>query len=733
MERPKEKVIIRVKGMHCAACVSNVEKALNATKGVASARVNFASEKAYVDYDPAHASVDDLKHAIENAGYEVAGEEDPNATEKEIRSMKKKLSVALVFAVPLLYVSMSSHVGIPLPAIIEENTALLQFLLTTPIVLACYQFYTRGAKAVVKSRTANMDTLVALGTGTAYTYSLAVSITSWSSGAMPELYFEAAGLLLTFILLGRTLEAIAKGKTSEAIKKLLGLQAKTAIVERKGKQLEVPVDEVLVGDIIVVKPGMKIPVDGIVVGGSSSVDESMITGESIPAEKTVGDEVIGATINKTGSFKFRATKVGRDTVLAQIIAMVEEAQGSKAPIQNLADRVAAVFVPAVLVIALAAFAFWYATGAGFAFSLVIFISVLIIACPCALGLATPTAVMVGTGIGAEKGILIKSAETLQKAREITTVVFDKTGTLTEGKPKVVKVVAYGKEEPLKLAAIAEKRSEHPLGEAILKAVKGEVEDPDKFESIPGKGVKAYYKKKTLWLGNRALMESAGIDYAKAEKELRALESEGMTVMLVAANKNLVGLIGVADTPKKNAKEAVDALKRSGKKVVMITGDNARTASAIAKQLGIERVLAEVFPQAKAEEIKKLEEGGERVCMVGDGINDAPALAQAYVGIAIGSGTDVAIETGDIILVKGDVRDVVTAIDLSSYTMKKIKQNLFWAFAYNSIGIPIAAGVLYPFTGFLLNPVIAGAAMAFSSVSVVANTLSMKRYKPPLNR
>jgi Cu+-exporting ATPase len=714
--------VIHVGGMHCAACAVNVEKALKKMPGVESAAVNFASKEAHVHYDPAKANVKRFEHAIHEAGYSVVHEHEHG----EADEMKRRLALAAVFAVPLLIVAMAPHLGFTLPKAIEDNAAIIQFLLTTPIVLAGSGFYIRGLKAALKG-TATMDTLVAIGTGTAYLYSIA----AWALGAPAEsLYFEAAGLLLTFIILGKTLEAITTGKTSDAIKKLLGLQPKTAIVERKGKQVEIPVEDVRVGDIVIVKPGMRIPVDGIVVSGDSSVDESMVTGESIPVQKTKGDTVIGATINKRGVLKFHATKVGKDTVLAQIIALVQEAQGSKAPVQELADRVSAVFVPAVIVIAVAAFAFWYFTGAGLPFALTVFISVLVIACPCALGLATPTAVMMGTGLGAENGILIKKAETLQKAREITTVVFDKTGTLTKGEPKVTDVVDYTG-DTLRLAAIAEKNSEHPLAEAVLKAFKGKVLEPTSFQSFPGKGVKAKYQGETITLGNRALVEIPKKDYEQVEGDLQRLEGEGKTVMIVAVGKEVVGLVAIADTLKEHAREAVAALQSMGKKVAIITGDNKRTAEAIAREAGVDWVVAEVLPQDKAREIRRLQDSGERVCMVGDGVNDAPALAQAHVGIAIGSGTDIAIETGDIVLVKDDLRDVVTAIDLSAYTMRKIRQNLFWAFAYNAVGIPVAAGVLFPFTGLLLNPVIAGAAMAFSSVSVVTNALLMRRYKAPL--
>ena len=733
-----EKVAIGITGMHCASCVLKIEDSIRKVNGVHDVKVNFALGRAYVNFNPQQVSRVDLDNAIVKAGYQPIKEDiEREAREREIGILKRKFFLSLFLAIPLLYVSMGLMVGLPVPEFIKKNIALIQFLLTTPIIIAGYQFYTKGFGAVIKTRTANMDTLVALGTGAAYLYSLFVSIAIWfgnSNYGARNLYYEVAGVLIAFILLGRYLESIAKGKTSEAIKKLLGLQAKTATVLRDGKEVELPVEEVLVGDIVVVKPGQKIPVDGIVLEGYSSVDESMITGESIPVEKSKGDEVIGATINKTGSFKFEATKVGRDTALAQIIKLVEDAQGSKAPIQELADRISAHFVPIVFVIGIGAFLLWLLTGQSFIFALTIFIAVLIIACPCALGLATPTAVMVGTGIGAQNGILIKSAQSLQLAHKIDTVVFDKTGTLTKGEPELTDVFALNdksENEVLKLAAIVEKRSEHPLGEAIVKGAKDrgiDIPEGEEFSSITGKGVKAGYLGQEILLGNRKLMEDKGINVKDIEKNLQDLEEQGKTTMIVAINNKIAGLVAAADTLKEYSRKAVQELQRMGKEVVMITGDNYRTGNAIAGELGMSKVLAEVLPQDKANEIKKLQEKGRKVAMVGDGINDAPALTQADIGIAIGSGTDVAIESGDIVLIKEDLRDVVISMDLSRYAMKKIKQNLFWAFFYNSVGIPIAAGVLYPFIGFLLNPMIAGAAMAFSSVSVVSNSLLMRRYK-----
>lgn len=737
-----KKTILNITGMHCSSCVLKIETSLKKVHGVYDAKVNFAVSKAYIDYDPSRVRMDDLKTAVKNVGYEAVEEEktpdvEKQKRKKEVRILKIKFFISAVFSIPLLYVSMGHMIGIPVPIFVIKNMALIQFFLTTPIIIAGYSFYTMGLSSIIRSRTANMDTLVALGTGSAYIYSLVTSFGIWFGVVgydKGHLYYEVAGLLITFILLGRWLEAVAKGKTSEAIKKLLGLQAKTAVVVREGEEIEIPIENVLVGDIVLVKPGQKIPVDGTVIEGHSSVDESMITGESIPIEKSKGDNIIGATINKTGSFKFLASKIGKDTVLAQIIKMVEEAQGSKAPIQELADKISGYFVPIVFIIGLASFLIWLAVGQSFIFSLSIFIAVLIIACPCALGLATPTAVMVGTGIGAQNGILIRNAQTLQTAHKIKAVIFDKTGTLTNGKPELTDVVPVSdrlENEVLRYAAIAEKNSEHPLGEAIIKGAKKRgiiIIEPRDFESITGKGIRAIFDTGEILLGNRKLMDDRGVDYSGVDKKLKELEVEGKTAMIVAVNNVIIGIVAVADTLKEYSKEAVSALNKLGKQAIIITGDNKRTAAAVGRELGIKVVLAEVLPKDKADEIKKLQSNGLKVAMVGDGINDAPALIQADIGIAVGTGTDVAIESGDVVLIKDDLRDVVVAMDLSRYAMKKIKQNLFWAFFYNSVGIPIAAGILYPFTGFLLNPIIAGAAMAFSSVSVVSNSLLMKRYR-----
>jgi Cu+-exporting ATPase len=749
----RESATIGVAGMHCAACVAAVERALKKVEGVSDARVNFASEKATIDFDPQFVTLETLEHAIAEAGYEPrsegAGGALPSAADtdrerekrrREIAALRLRFAVSLGLALPLLYLAMGGHAGLPLPAWSGGTMALVQFLLTTPILAVNRDFYTRGILAVVRTGAATMDTLVALGTGAAWVYSLAAAVLVWTGRdphAAHRLYFETAGVLIAFIVLGKWLEALAKGKTSEAIRALMGLAPRTAVVVRDGAELEIPVEQVAVGDLVLVRPGQKVPVDGTVVEGHSSVDESMLTGESIPVEKSPGDRVAGATVNGSGSFRFRAERIGRDTVLAQIVRLVEQAQGSKAPIQALADRVAAIFVPVVVAIAVLAAGAWLLAGASFTDALSIFIAVLVIACPCALGLATPTAVMVGTGLGAKNGVLIKSAEALQRAQAVTTVVFDKTGTLTKGAPELTDVVALGAlpaDELLRLTAAVEKLSEHPLAEAVVRgaAARGlALPAAAHFKSVTGKGVRAMVEGREVVVGNRALMAELGFDLDAAGARLGDLETAGRTAVLVGVEGRLAGIIAVADTVKEHARAAVDALRRMGRRVVMMTGDNRRAGEAIGRQLGIDRVLAEVQPGDKAGEVKKLQDEGAVVAMVGDGINDAPALSQADVGIAIGTGTDVAIESGDIVLVRGDVRDAVVAIDLSRATMRTIRRNLFWAFFYNSVGIPVAAGALYPFFGFLLNPMIAGAAMAFSSVSVVSSSLLLRRYRRPL--
>jgi Cu+-exporting ATPase len=615
------------------------------------------------------------------------------------------------------------------------NFGLVQLILVIPSIIAGYRFYTVGFSRLVK-REPNMDSLIALGTAAAFIYGIyaIIRILNGYHEYAHDLYFESAGVIITLILLGKYLESVTKGKTSEAIKKLMGLAPKTAIVIHDGKEIVIPIEEVEVGDIILVKPGEKIPVDGEVTEGRTSIDESMLTGESIPVEKNPGDTVIGASINKNGTIKFKATKVGKDTALSQIIKLVEDAQGSKAPIAKMADIIASYFVPVVIAIAIIAGLAWFISGKSVIFSLTIFISVLVIACPCALGLATPTAIMVGTGKGAENGVLIKSGEALETAHLIKTVVFDKTGTITEGNPIVTDIITTGQvdlTELLRLSASAEKGSEHPLGEAIVNKAKEqnlELLNVDNFEAIPGHGIEVSIEGKNMLLGNKKLMDDRKIEITLQEESNRLAE-EGKTPMYVTIDNRLAGIIAVADIMKPSSKRAIDALHNMGIEVVMITGDNKRTAEAIAKQTGIDRVLAEVLPQDKADEIKKLQSEGKKVAMVGDGINDAPALAQADIGIAIGSGTDVAMESADIVLMRSDLMDVPTAIQLSKQTIRNIKQNLFWAFAYNSAGIPIAAGLLYLLGGPLLNPMIAAGAMAFSSVSVLTNALRLKRFKP----
>lgn len=735
-----KKEIFGIKGMHCASCANTIERALIQTHGIIEARVNFANEKAYVTYDPRVLCENIIHRVVTDSGYKVVNyntqEDVVSKGNAEIITLKLKLVSSITLVIPLMYFAMAHGMDLPLLPWMRRNIALIQFVLTTPIVVVGRDFFIRGVMTIVKNKVATMDTLVTLGVGSAYLYSLVATVFIWLGSSLfssKSLYYEVAGFLITFILLGNLLEAIAKGKTSAAIKELMGLQPKTALVIRDGVELNVVVEEVVAGDIIVVKPGQKIPVDGVLVEGHSSVDESMISGESIPVEKVLGSQVIGATINKTGTFKFKATNVGKETVLAQIIQLVEDAQGSKAPIQRLADKISAFFVPAVLIIAIAAFIIWTAVGYPFMFTLSIFIAILIIACPCALGLATPTAVMVGTGIGAQKGILIKSAESLQITHEVDTIVFDKTGTLTKGEPSLTDIVSYEntEEKILCLAASVELKSEHPLGEAIVQAAKSrkvELREVERFESITGQGVYAQIRGSIICLGSYRLMQAHGVDVTIAKNDIARLENEGKTVMYLACNNLLLGLIAVADTLRETSARTVLQLKKMGKEVLMITGDNKLTAQAIGDKLGIDKVLAQVLPADKSSKIKELQMQGSTVAMVGDGINDAPALTQADVGIAIGVGTDVAVEAADIVLIKNDLGDVVMAIDISRYAMRKIKQNLFWAFFYNSISIPIAAGVLYPFTGFLLNPMIAGAAMAFSSVSVVINSLLMKQHK-----
>ncbi|SKB70625.1 Cu+-exporting ATPase [Acetoanaerobium noterae] len=746
-EETEKEVTIPISGMTCASCVAHIEKAISKLEGTKTVSVNLSTEKAHVVYDSGQTRISEIKQAVIDAGYEPleieseeVSDDNKDRHEKEMKKLWKKFVTSAIFATPLLFIAMGHMLGLDLPDIINPETnplnfALIQMILVAPSIAVGYQFYTVGFKTLLKG-SPNMDSLIGIGTGAAVLYGIyaTIMIAAGHNNYTMDLYFESAGVIITLILLGKYLESMSKGKTSDAIKKLMGLAPKNALVLQDGKEIILPIEEVEIGDIIIVKPGEKIPVDGTVIKGNTSVDESMLTGESIPVEKNIGDKVVGASINKHGLIQFEATRVGKDTALAQIIKLVEDAQGSKAPIARLADIIAGYFVPVVIVIAILAGLAWFISGQSVVFSLTIFIAVLVIACPCALGLATPTAIMVGTGQGAEYGVLIKGGQPLETAHKIETIVFDKTGTITEGKPVVTDIIEtneWNSEDILRLAASAEKGSEHPLGEAIVSKAKElnlKLEEIDDFSAIPGHGIKAAISGKQVWLGNLQLINNEGIDNTLLSESER-LADEGKTPMYVAVDGILSGIIAVADTTKPNSKKAIDKLHELGVKVAMITGDNERTARAIAKEVGIDLVLADVLPKDKANEVKKLQEQGKIVAMVGDGVNDAPALAQADVGIAIGSGTDVAIESADIVLMKSDLLDVVTALQLSKKTIRNIKQNLFWAFAYNTAGIPIAAGLLYVFGGPKLNPMIAGAAMAFSSVSVVTNALRLRKFKP----
>ncbi len=728
----KDRADVKIAGMSCAACASRIEKGLQGLPGVYKAAVNFAAEKAAVEYNPAEVTFGQIKELIRKLGYEAhdiadAGDVDRErkAREEEVGKQRFRLMLSAALSFPLLGAMVLHFFGIMGPVGDVLMNPYLQLALATPVqFVAGWQFY-RGAYTALRNGSANMDVLVALGTSAAYFFSL-VNVATGS----PDLYFETSAILITLIILGKLLEANAKGRTSEAIKALMGLQAKTARIVRDGQETDIPIEEVAVGDVIVVRPGEKIPVDGVIAEGTSTVDESMLTGESIPVDKKTGDEVVGATINKFGTFKFEATKVGKDTALAQIIKIVEDAQGSKAPIQRFADVVSGYFVPAVVGVAALTFLAWYFVfdAGNFTRALVNFTAVLVIACPCALGLATPTSIMVGTGKGAESGILIKGAEHLENAHRLTTIVLDKTGTITKGEPEVTDIVALGgqnEDELLQIAVRAEKNSEHPLGQAVVKYGQSQAvapADPDSFAAIPGRGVAATIDGRTVLVGTRKLLRENGIAIDGVIGQVEGLEQQGKTVMLMAVDGRPAGLIAVADTVKEHSAAAVAELQQMGIEVWMITGDNERTAQAIAGQVGIKSVMAEVLPEYKAEKVESLKREGKIVAMVGDGINDAPALATADVGFAIGTGTDVAIEAADITLMRGDLRGIVAAIKLSRATMRNIKQNLFWALVYNALGIPIAA------SGFL-SPVLAGAAMAFSSVSVVSNALRLKGFDP----
>ena len=728
-----EKMDLDVFGMTCAACSTRIEKVLNKMDGMVSATVNLATESASVEFNSAVLSVDKIISKIQDLGYDakekVQREAKAQQKEEEINAKKRKLLISILLSLPLLY-TMIGHspwdTGLPMPHLLMNPW--FQLLLATPVQFWIGgQFYV-GAYKSLKNKSANMDVLVALGTSAAYFYSLAEAIkTIGNPDYMPHLYFETSAVLITLILVGKLFEALAKGRTTEAISKLLSLQAKEATVIRDGEEIKIPIEEVRVNDTILVKPGEKIPVDGKVVSGQSAVDEAMITGESIPVEKSAGDSLIGATINKNGTLKMTATKVGKDTALAGIIKVVEDAQGSKAPIQRVADQISGIFVPIVVAIAIVTFLVWYffITPGDFASALETAIAVLVIACPCALGLATPTSIMVGTGKGAENGILFKGGEHLEATHKINAIVLDKTGTITKGKPSVTDLEVFGDEEKvLKYLVSAEKASEHPLADAIVEygnAKNIEVLPMDEFSAIPGHGIAATINGDKVFVGTRKLMGSEDIEFALYEDRLERLETEGKTAMMISINNKVSGIVAVADTVKETAKTAIQELKSMGIEVYMLTGDNNRTAKAIAAQVGVENVIAEVLPEEKANHVKELQLKGKKVAMVGDGINDAPALALADIGIAIGTGTDVAIEAADVTILGGELTLIPKAISLSKKTMKNIRQNLFWALAYNSAGIPIAAlGLLAPW--------LAGAAMAFSSVSVVTNSLRLKRIK-----
>jgi len=772
-------ISISISGMHCASCVANIERTLKTKKGIININVNLASETGLIEYDSAKISLEKIFASINSLGYKAQpaaisdSEKNVQEKRKEQQLLTQKLRFILSFlaGLPVIYLIMGPMLGIPVPAFVEKQNFLIQIIFASIVILFSWPIWKSGAKSLIALRP-GMDSMVFLGTAAAYFYSLILVIISlFTKNSQLELYFESAVFILIFVSLGKYLEALTKGKTGTAIKKLMGLGAKEATVLRKGKEIKVPIKEVVIGDIILVKPGEKIPVDGEVLDGYSGVDEQAITGESIPVEKKKGDKVIGATINKTGVLKIKATHIGVDTVLSQIVKIVEEAISSKTPIQELADKVSYYFAPGVMIVALIAFIIWITLGQPFAFALTIFVSVLIIACPCAMGLATPTAVMMGTGLAAEQGILIKSSRALEAAQKIDWVVFDKTGTLTKGEPKITNIISikkhYDQKYLLGIAYGVEKNSEHPLASAIVKEALRQNVTPIEisgFVAHPGKGVTAFFtpvgsKEKTkVAIGTKKILPQNSISVETMLK-IGNLERQGKTTMIIAVDNEIVGLVSLADTLKENSKEAILELKRAGIKVAMLTGDNKTVGDAIASQIGITDVFAEMLPDQKALTIKalqfnefenlklgnwdliknlpagrqglKLEISNSHkrvVAMVGDGINDSPALAQADLGIAMGAGTDIAIETGDIILMKNDLRDVVNAIKLSRYTIKKIKQNLFWAFIYNVVGIPIAAGILYSVTGWLLSPSIAAAAMAMSSVSVVANSLSMRRYK-----
>ncbi|MGF1591062.1 MAG: heavy metal translocating P-type ATPase [Pleurocapsa sp.] len=752
-----EKINLKLRGMSCAACASSIEEAINHVPGVAECNVNFGAEQAAIKYNPRQTSIEDIQDAVAEAGYSayslpeqamMTGEDDAEkaARKAESRDLKLKMIVGGVISLILIFGSLPMMTGLHLPFIPAWlHNPWLQLILTTPVQFWCgYRFYI-GAWKSFKRHTATMDTLIALGTSAAYFYSLFATVFPGfflNQRLMPEVYYETAAVIITMILLGQWFENRAKGQTSEAIRQLMGLQARDARVIRNGREIDVPINEVQIDDIILVRPGEKIPVDGKIISGSSTIDEAMVTGESIPVQKQPGDEVIGATINKTGSFKFKATRVGTDTVLAQIVKLVQDAQGSKAPIQRLADQVTGWFAPVVIAIAIATFVLWFIFMGNVSLALITTVGVLIIACPCALGLATPTSVMVGTGKGAENGILIKGAESLELAHKIQTVVLDKTGTITEGKPTVTNystVTGTNNDAELKLlrlVAAVERNSEHPLAESVVRYAQSQdikLSECDDFQALAGSGVQGRVAGNLVQIGTRRWLSELGIKTDTLQPQKDIWEAEAKTVILIAVDSKLAGIMGIADAVKPSSTAAVKALRNLDLEVVMLTGDNQKTAEAIARQVGIIRVEAEVRPDQKAAKVRQLQQEGKIVAMVGDGINDAPALAQADVGIAIGTGTDVAIAASDITLISGELQGIVTAIQLSKATINNIRQNLFFAFIYNVLGIPIAAGILFPFFGWLLNPIIAGGAMAFSSVSVVTNALRLRNFSPSRSR
>ena len=741
-------VDFRVSGMHCASCVTRIESTLERLPGVVQAQVNLATETASVAYLPSATHLKEIYNTVETTGYSVTLPEEMGGRSREEwmqaerateeRNLRQRFFLAAGLTAGIALVSFRS-VFPGLSSLGEPVAHILLLVLSTPVLFWAGSGFLSGAISAFRHRAADMNTLVALGTTSAYVYSFAATVspeTFAGTGQAVAVYFDTTAVIVTLILLGQFLELRARGRTSDAIRKLIGLQPRSARVIRDGHEQDVPVEEVVAGDLVIVRPGEKIPVDGTVVEGHSSVDESMVTGESMPVTKSPRDAVVGATINKTGSFHFRATKVGKETVLAQIIALVQEAQGSKAPIQRLADTISGYFVPVVLAVAIATFVVWFDFGPEprLTFALMTFVSVLIIACPCALGLATPTAIMVGTGRGAENGILIRGAEALEHAHRLTTIVLDKTGTITRAEPAVTDLLPFGAHSPETLLAVvasAEAGSEHPLGEAIVQSARDkglQIESAERFEAIPGLGVRAMVNQRLVVMGNGRLMQEEGVSLSAEVHHSDRLAEEGKTPMYVAVDGVLAGILAVADPVKEGSVAAIGRLRSLGLEVVMMTGDNRRTAEAIGKRVGIERVYSEVLPEDKAGLVKQLQGEGHQVAMVGDGINDAPALAQADVGIAIGTGTDVAMEASDLTLIRGDLGGVVTAISLSKQTMRIIRQNLFWAFAYNTLGIPIAAGVLYPVVGSLLSPVVASAAMALSSVSVLTNSLRLRRFR-----